>query len=108
MKSDALHRRSFLRGAGALAASTTLPLDRLFAQAAAELPSVPIPPPISSAERLQRVAKARTLMAQHGIDAIIVEAGPSLDYFTGVQWWRSERLTAAIIPAHGEPIIVTP
>jgi Xaa-Pro dipeptidase len=40
--------------------------------------------------------------------AIIVEAGPSLDYFTGVQWWRSERLTAAVIPAHGDPIIVTP
>jgi Xaa-Pro dipeptidase len=47
-------------------------------------------------------------MAKHGIGSIIVEAGPSLDYFTGVQWWRSERLTAAVIPAHGEPIILTP
>ena len=101
-------RRSLLKGGAALAASMTLPVDRLLAQAAAELPSIPIPPPISTAERLQRLTKARSLMARHGIGAIIVEAGPSLDYFTGVQWWRSERLTAAVIPAHGEPIIVTP
>jgi len=86
----------------------TLPLDRVFAQAAEELPAIPIPPPISSGERLRRIAKARTLMARHGIDAIIVEPGASLDYFTGVQWWRSERLTAAVIPAHGDPIVVTP
>jgi Xaa-Pro dipeptidase len=86
----------------------TLPLDRVFAQATEELPAVPIPPAITTAERLQRIAKARALMARHGIDAIIVEPGASLDYFTGVQWWRSERLTAAVIPAHGDPIIVTP
>jgi len=106
--SATIHRRSFLKTSGALAAALTLPLERLAAQAAAELPAIPIPPAITTAERLQRIAKARTLMARHGIDAIIVEAGPSLDYFTGVQWWRSERLTAAVIPAHGDPIIVTP
>ena len=103
-----IHRRSFLKGTGALAATMTVPLDRVMAQAAAELPSIPIPPPISSEERLQRIAKARTLMAQHGMGAILVEPGASLDYFTGVQWWRSERLTAAVIPARGDPIIVTP
>jgi Xaa-Pro dipeptidase len=108
MTSATIHRRSFLKSGGALAAALTLPLGRLSAQAAAELPAIPIPPAITTAERLTLIAKARTLMARHGIDAIIVEAGPSLDYFTGVQWWRSERLTAAIIPAHGDPIIVTP
>jgi Xaa-Pro dipeptidase len=101
-------RRDLLVGGGAFAAAMTLPLGRVIAQAAAELPTIPIPPPISSEERLQRLAKARTLMRQHGIGAIIVESGPSLDYLTGVQWWRSERLTAAVIPAAGEPIIVTP
>jgi Xaa-Pro dipeptidase len=101
-------RRGLLKGGAALAISTALPLERIFAEAAAELPSIPIPPPNSSAERLQRIARARGLMAQHGIGAIIVEAGPSLDYFTGVQWWRSERLTAAVIPVRGEPIIITP
>src|SRR5437763_1444855 len=101
-------RRSLLIGGGAVAAAMTVPLGRVVAEAAAELPVIPIPPSISSAERLQRLAKARTLMQRHGIGAVIVESGPSLDYFTGVQWWRSERLTAAVIPAHGEPIIVTP
>jgi Xaa-Pro dipeptidase len=83
-------------------------MGRVLAQAVEATPSIPIPPPISSAERLQRLAKARALMQRHGIGAIIVESGPSLDYFTGVQWWRSERLTGAVIPAHGDPIIVTP
>jgi Xaa-Pro aminopeptidase len=103
-----VRRRTFLRGAGAFAAAMTMPMAGVMAQAATELPSIPIPPPISGAERLQRIAKARMLMDRHGIGAIIVESGPSLDYFTGVQWWRSERLTAAVIPAHGDPIIVTP
>jgi len=104
----AIDRRRLLTSGGALAAAMTLPLDRIFAQAAAELPTIPIPSPISSAERLQRIARARTLMQQNGIGSVIVESGPSLDYLTGVQWWRSERLTAAVIPAQGEPIIVTP
>src|SRR6476469_6300871 len=103
-----IKRRHFLQGAGALAAATTLPLSRVAAAAPAELTPIALPPPISSAERLQRLAKARALMNQHGIGAIIVESGPSLDYFTGVQWWRSERLTGAVIPASGQPIIVTP
>ncbi|WP_431358107.1 M24 family metallopeptidase [Sphingomonas anseongensis] len=103
-----IQRRTFLGSAGAAAAIAAIPFARLQAQAAAELPKIPIPPPISSEERLARIAKARALMQKNGIGAIVVEAGPSLDYFTGVQWWRSERLTAAIIPASGEPIIVTP
>lgn len=55
-----------------------------------------------------RIAAAQRLMQREGIGAVIIEPGASLDYFTGVQWWRSERLTAAIIPVQGEPIIVTP
>ena len=103
-----MDRRELLATGGALAASMTLPLDQLFAQAAAELPTIPIPPPITTAERLQRLAKAKTLLRQNGIGSMIVESGPSLDYLTGVQWWRSERLTGVVIPADGDPIIVTP
>jgi Xaa-Pro dipeptidase len=103
-----IKRRSFLSGAAAMSAAMALPLERLFAAAAEELAPIPIPAPISSAERLERISKARSLMAASGIGAIIIESGPSLDYFTGVQWWRSERLTAAVIPASGDPIIVTP
>jgi len=101
-----ISRRTMLGGTAA--AALTVPMSRVLAQAAEATPSIPIPPPISSAERLQRIAKAQRLMQQHGIGAIIVESGPSLDYFTGVQWWRSERLTGTVIPASGDPIIVTP
>ena len=67
-----------------------------------------LPPPISTSERTQRIAKAQQLMRTAGLKALFVEAGSSLVYFTGVQWRRSERLTAALIPAEGEPLIITP
>ena len=103
-----IQRRGFLAGAGAMAAVLALPGDRLFAAAKEALKPIPLPPPISQAERLQRIAKARALMQQNGIGAVIVESGSSLDYLTGVQWHRSERLTAAVLPAQGDPVIVTP
>ena len=78
----------FKAGGGA-AAAAMLPFG---GAAAAQSGPVKLPPPISREERLARLAKARTLMKQNGIGAIIVEPGASLDYFTGVQWWRSERL----------------
>ena len=102
-----IRRRRFLQGAGALAAAMAVP-TRLMAQAAANLTPIKLPPPISSAERLQRLAKARALMARNNIEAVIIEPGASLDDYAGVQWWRSERLTAAVIPAVGDPIVVTP
>jgi len=89
-------------------AAATLPVGRLAAQAAEEVKPIPIPPPISSAERLQRLTRARDMMRQKGIGAILIESGPSLDYYTGIQWWRSERLTGVVIPAEGDPIVVTP
>jgi Xaa-Pro dipeptidase len=103
-----IQRRSFLAGTGAIAAAMTLSFERVLAAAAEALKPVSLPPPISQAERLQRIAKARALMQKTGIGSIIVESGSSLDYLTGVQWHRSERLTAAVIPATGDPIIVTP
>lgn len=101
-------RRRFLGGAAAFAAAAVLPFDRITAQAAAELPKIALPPPISGAERVRRLARARDLMRRNGIGAVLVESGPSLDYYTGIQWWRSERLTGVVIPAEGEPIVVTP
>jgi Xaa-Pro aminopeptidase len=101
-------RRRFIQGASALAAALTIPMSRVMAQVAAEISPIPIPPPISSAERMQRLRRAQELMRAAGIGSVLVESGPSLDYYTGVQWWRSERLTAVVIPAEGDPIIVTP
>ena len=93
--------------AGAIVASAAIP-SRIAAAAEDGLGPVKLPPPISNEERLARLARARDLMQRNGIGAVLVESGPSLDYYTGIQWWRSERLTGAVIPAQGDPIIVTP
>jgi len=64
--------------------------------------------PISVDERLARVAKAQRLMTDFEIDAILVEPGSAMLYFSGISWWRSERLTALIIPRKGDIAVVTP
>ncbi|MGI9232320.1 MAG: M24 family metallopeptidase [Woeseiaceae bacterium] len=64
--------------------------------------------PISVQERLARVEKAQRLMADADIDAILIEPGSAMLYFSGISWWRSERLTALIIPREGEIAVVTP
>lgn len=64
--------------------------------------------PIGPEERARRLARAQGLMKANGIGAILIEPGSTMVYFTGVQWWRSERLTAVIIPVEGQPCIVTP
>jgi Xaa-Pro dipeptidase len=97
----ALDRRSLM--GSALLAPLALGLPTLSFAA-----SPGLPPAIGQAERLSRLARARVLMQREGIGAILIEPGASLDYFTGVRWSRSERLTAALIPAVGDPIIVTP
>jgi Xaa-Pro dipeptidase len=64
--------------------------------------------PITVDERKGRLEKARRLMAEQRIDAIMLTGGTSMVYFTGMEWWLSERLTAAVIPARGSAFIVTP
>ena len=103
-----LHRRQLIAAGGLLAGAAFTGLARAAVQQAQDLKPITLPPPIGRAERLERLKRARALMQANDIGAIVVEPGASLDYFTGVQWWRSERLTAAVIPASGDPIIVTP
>ena len=64
--------------------------------------------PITSAEREARIARARELMAQQGFAAICLAGGTSLNYFTGVHWYNSERATLVVIPAKGVPFAVSP
>ena len=64
--------------------------------------------PISAGERATRLAKLQDLMHQQGVAALLLEAGSTLDYFTGVNWRLSERVTAAVIPVSGKIVIVTP
>src|SRR5579864_3090175 len=64
--------------------------------------------PITTAEREQRMERARQLMAENKIDAIMVTGGTSLVYFTNIHWWMSERLFAVILPVKGNPFYVCP
>jgi Xaa-Pro dipeptidase len=64
--------------------------------------------PIAAQEHSARIAKVQTVMQQRRIAALLVEAGSTLEYFTGIHWWRSERTTAALIPAEGQVVVVTP
>jgi Xaa-Pro dipeptidase len=64
--------------------------------------------PISLAERRGRLDRARALMVDNRLDAIILAGGTSLVYFTGMRWGNSERLTCVVIPRRGEAFIVTP
>ncbi len=64
--------------------------------------------PISDRERTGRIEKARRLMGESGIQAIYLEGGTSMFYFTGVRWWNSERMFAVVIPAHGEIAWICP
>jgi Xaa-Pro dipeptidase len=105
-----MKRRELLSMAG------TLPALALFgpARAAAKEAATGLKPmtgdvqPIGRAEYLARIDKARMLMGKLGVGALLIEPCASLVYFTGVQWWRSERLTAAILPREGDLAIVTP
>jgi Xaa-Pro dipeptidase len=63
---------------------------------------------ITSAERESRIKKAQTLMQKMNISALIIEPGAAMDYFSGIQWWRSERLTALVIPREGKVGVVCP
>ncbi|HLY99580.1 MAG TPA: Xaa-Pro peptidase family protein [Candidatus Angelobacter sp.] len=64
--------------------------------------------PITLEERQQRIEKARRLMAENKLDAILMSGGTSLIYFSGIRWWLSERLFAMVLPVKGNPFYVCP
>jgi Xaa-Pro dipeptidase len=65
-------------------------------------------PAIGKDERNARLERARERLTAIGADALLVNAGPSLRYFTGVGWSPTERLVAMLLPVHGKPWIVCP
>lgn len=64
--------------------------------------------PISLAERAQRIQKAKNLMNEKGINALILDAGTSMEYFTGLRWYPSERSLLAILTNAGETFYICP
>src|SRR5712675_144955 len=109
-----LTRRAVLGAAAtaaALATTDTLPAAKNHPQRPRPIGLEPMTgnaQPITAQERQARLAKVQGLMQEKKIAALLVEAGSTLEYFTGIHWWTSERVTAAVIPASGPVIIVTP
>ncbi len=64
--------------------------------------------PISQAEFTARIAKAQTLMAEHNLAALYLQAGTSLYYFTGMRWNPSERMVGALLLPSGPPVYIAP
>ncbi len=103
-------RRDFLASAAAL---STFPL---LAQGPAKLPpAIAALPnraheavPITPRERQGRADKARALMVEQRLAAVVITGGTSLAYFTGIRGGQSERLFAWILPANAPPYIVCP
>ncbi|TMP86645.1 X-Pro dipeptidase [Pseudoalteromonas ruthenica] len=63
---------------------------------------------IEEHEYRQRIAKAQAFMQENGIDALYLNAGTNMTYFTGLKWYASERLVGALLPAQGELAFVAP
>src|SRR6476469_6097365 len=113
-------RRDFLRLSAAVAGASLLGNSTL-AETSESFQQRELPPPIrklrkmtddvvpiSMDERRSRIEKARRLMRENKIDAIYVEPGSSMFYYTGMQWGTSERMLALVIPARGELAWVCP
>ena len=64
--------------------------------------------PITTEERGERQQKARRLMADNKLDAILLTEGTSLTYFSGIHWGGSERLFAMVLPVKGNVFYVCP
>ena len=110
-----MNRRHFVRQTGGLLGAAAASPLLLEAQAGSSQPGPfaslqPLPPvaAITDDERKARIEKARRLMAENKIDAIFLEGGTSMFYFTGVRWGNSERTFGVVIPQKGELAWVTP
>jgi Xaa-Pro dipeptidase len=64
--------------------------------------------PITREERQARQDRARKLMSENAIDAMVLMSGTSLNYFTGIRWWGGERMFALVLPAKGAAFYVCP
>lgn len=65
-------------------------------------------PAIGEGEYQQRIERARALLRANGRDALLIGAGTSLRYFTGVTWGASERLVAMLLTLDGDPLLICP
>lgn len=63
---------------------------------------------IGADEYQQRLDRARTMLPACGGDALLITAGDSLRYFSGVPWGATERMVAMLLTHRGKPIVICP
>ncbi len=63
---------------------------------------------ITVEERRARQERARQLMRENKLSAMVLTEGTSLNYFSGIRWWGGERLFTMVLPAKGASFYVTP
>jgi Xaa-Pro aminopeptidase len=64
--------------------------------------------PSSTVPYADRVARARTAMADTGVDVLLVSVGSDLPYLVGYHAMPLERLTMLVVPRDGEATLVIP
>ncbi len=64
--------------------------------------------PLTAEDYAARIEKARRLIAGNRLDALFIEGGTNLVYFTKVNWWRSERTFGAVFSLKRDPVWVCP
>jgi Xaa-Pro dipeptidase len=115
-------RRDFLRLSAGIAGATLFGSSLTYAHNEFVEPQQGSPPeavrrlrrmtdnvvPITMEERQSRIDKAQKLMREQHIDAIYIEPGSSMFYYTGMRWGTSERMLAMVLPARGEIAWVCP
>lgn len=75
---------------------------------AACTPWTALAPRIGTDEYLGRLARAQRLLEATGADALLVTAGTSLRYFTGIPWGATERLVGMLLPRQGDAVLICP
>lgn len=65
-------------------------------------------PAIAVAEREARMTRAQELTDRLGADALLVNAGASLRYFSGLPWGQTERLVAMLLVPGRKPVMICP
>jgi Xaa-Pro dipeptidase len=63
---------------------------------------------IELSEYKARLTKAQGLIRENGLEALYINAGTNLHYFTGTRVPPSERMIGAILPAEGDLIYICP
>ncbi len=56
----------------------------------------------------ERLGRARKVLADRGLDALLVGASPDLAWMIGYHALPLERLTMLVVPAAGDPVLIVP